>query len=148
MLDVAFLFNDMNRLPVLQQRCFRCIRESYDGEIEDFMYECAWEVMKKMSQDEINELARNVLQYVRENHPYDSNGQLTVIVGDSYARIYLYTITHGDYLRGSYTYIREVRETIKEASVISIPAWGVRSMYENNIIPVPQCWLDRVCGKV
>jgi len=143
-----FFYSAMKRLPVLKQRCFRCIREVYDGEVEEFMYECAWEVMKKMSQDEVNVLANDVLQYVREKYPYDNNSRLTVIVGDSYARIYLYTITHGGYLRDAYRYVREVRETLEKASMVSIPAWGVRSMYETGNVPVPQCWLDRICGKV
>lgn len=133
----------MGRKPTLHNKCFRCIRKPRVGNDLEFVYECAWEVMEKMNDLEVNELARGVLQYVRNRYPYDNNGQLTDIVGDSYARIYMYTITHGGYLRESYLRIAEVRDTLQIAAKRSMPAWGICSMYERENVPIPQCWLDR-----
>ena len=135
----------MGRRSVLQHKCFRCIRDvPFENDLE-FTYECAWEVMEKMTQVEVNELAAEALEYIKQNYPYDNNGQLTDIVGDSYARIYIYTITHGGYLRNSYQYIPEVRGTIRVAAKRSMPAWGICSMFESQKVDMPQCWLDKPC---
>ena len=128
-------------------KCFRCIRKvPFENDLE-FTYECAWDVMEKMNPNEVIELASETLDYIKKNYPYDYNGRLTDLVGDSYSRIYTFTMTHGGYLRNSYQHIPEVRGTIRVAAKRSMPAWGICSMFESKKVPMPQCWLDRTCEK-
>ena len=138
----------MGRIRVLHNKCFRCIRNVPFEHDWEFAYECAWEVMDRMSRDEVNDLASEVLNFVKKHYPYDYCVPTFDLIGDSYARVYIYTITHGGYLRDSYIHIPEVRGTIREAAKErSMPAWGICSMFESEKIPMPQCWLDKPCER-
>lgn len=131
------------RRLTLHNKCFRCIHDTPFDHSWEFVWECANEVMDKMSIDELNELAQEVLDFVKKNYPFDYDIPTTILVGDSYARVYTYTITKGNYLRGAYQKIEAVRDMLAIASVDSIPAWGVCSMFSEDQLPLPQCWVDR-----
>lgn len=130
---------------IFHNKCFMCIRDVPFEHDWEFVWECSWAVMDKMSRDEVNELASEVLQFVKKHYPYDYCGHTANMVGDSYARIYIYTMTHGGYLRDSYKHVAEVRGTIREAADVSMPAWGICSMFESEKVPMPECWLDKPC---
>lgn len=122
--------------------CFRCIRNTHYINKYDFSYECSNDVMKKMDQEEFNELAKSVLDAIRNNFSVNAEFEELYLLGDCYARVFMYTITRGHYLRGSYQSLYEVRETVQIASEVSMPAWGICDMFEPGRFEMPRCWLD------
>jgi hypothetical protein len=95
-----------------------------------------------MNEEELNELAKSVLHAIRNNFSVQAEFEELYLLGDCYARVFMYTITRGHYFRGSYQLLYEVRETVQVASEVSMPAWGICDMFEPGRFAMPQCWLD------
>jgi len=102
--------------------------------------------MSKMNQEELNELAKFVLNAIRNNFSVNAEFEELYLLGDCYARVYMYTLTRGHYLKDAYQSLYEVRETVQVASEVSMPAWGICSMFESDRFDMPQCWLDMNIG--
>lgn len=123
--------------------CFRCIRDTPYSDKYDFVYECAHDVMEKMTSEEVNELAKQVLDAIRENFSEEADFEELRLLGDCFARVFMYTLTRGHYYRGAFENLHEVRETLYIAAEVSMPANGVVSIYERDYSrPFPKCWLD------
>ena len=124
---------------VSRHPCFRCLRTPKYSEMYDFIWDCALDVMLKMTNEELNILSQQVLAAMRDKFDNAPDDEL-ILLGDCYARVLAHTIKRGHYLRGSYVKVPGVREIVRIAADKSMPAWGLWSAMERDDLPIPTCW--------
>lgn len=127
-------------VPVSRHPCFWCIRNNRYADEYEFAWECATDVMIKMSVKELNELAVQVLHAMRDKFGSASDDEL-ILLGDCYARVLFHTMTRGNFLRGSYRKADGIREIVSIAADRSMPAWGLWVSMERDGRTMPKCWL-------
>jgi hypothetical protein len=125
---------------VFKDRCFRCIRKTEYSDKYEFVYECSHAVMLKMNEEERLVLAKSVLSSIRMYSEAAEFDEL-VLLGDSFARVYMFMITRSRYLTKTFQSCEEVARTLRIASEKSMPAWLLCDTFETGTRKMPECWV-------
>lgn len=121
--------------------CFRCIRDVSSARKYDFASECASDIMIKMDDVELKALSQEVLQAVLDVDTHETDNEELILLGDCLARVYMHTITRGEFLNGMFLKYENVRDVIRIAAEKSMPAHGIVAMYDGDS-PFPDCWMN------